>query len=231
MAWVPRARRHLWTARDTLAYKRPMRLSRTSRSFAALVFFVATVACAAEFNWNWRNQETIGRNDPSLGNTSRITDNDRAALIAQIVARLQKPLRAQGYEDDRIREIASTTRVRFVDLGDGNTAILATSLGLEGGCDVLVNCPFWIFRQQRDKYVAILDTTGASYTVQPTRTNGLSDLVIARHDTPNESRLTVYSFNKLKYREAGCYVATWTEAKAGNIGDPELTACSAKGAH
>ena len=86
----------------------------------ACVWLAMVAACAivvaADFEWSWRSQEVIGRNDPSVGNTSKLTEPDRAALIAAIVLRLQKPMSDQGYSDDRIHEVASTTRIRFVDL-------------------------------------------------------------------------------------------------------------------
>ena len=110
------------------------------------VIAICAIALAADFEWNWRDQQTIGRTDPSLGNTSRLTEPERAALIDAIVLRLQKPMSERGYDDERIREIASTTRLRFVDLGGDKPLLFATSLGLEGGCDAMSNCPLWIFR-------------------------------------------------------------------------------------
>jgi len=190
------------------------------------VIAVCAIAVAADFEWSWRSQEVIGRNDPSVGNTSKLTEPDRAALIAAIVLRLQKPMSEQGYSDDRIREVASTTRVRFVDLGGGGKPVIfATSLGLEGGCDALVNCPFWIFRHGEDGYVSLLDTVATSYTIQPTSTNGFSDLLIARHTSANESHLTPYTYADGKYVEAGCYTATWPAAKDSETPDPEISPC------
>lgn len=180
---------------------------------------------AADFTWDWRNQEVIGRVDTSVANTSKLTEFQRSELIQAIVFRLQKPMSEQGYDDDRIHDVASTTRLRFVDLGDGKPVIMATSLGVEGGCDALVDCPFWIFRHTEDGYVSLLDTNAASYTVQPTTTNGLSDLVIMRHITSTESRLTLYKYGDNKYSEAGCYTAKWPAAKNGEMQDPEITPC------
>ncbi len=183
------------------------------------------VASAADFAWNWRDQEVIGRNDLSVGNTSKLTEPQRTALIDAIVMRLQKPMSDAGYSADRIREIASTTRVRFVDLGEGKKVVFATSLGLEGGCDALTNCPLWIFRQEAEGYVSLLDTAGASYTLQPDSSNGLTDLVIMSHLSPTESRLTPYRYADGKYADSGCYTAVWPPAKDGEIQDPEISPC------
>ncbi len=203
----------------------------SSRVLGAWLLVVTACASvvAADFDWSWRKQEVIGRNDPSVGNTSKLTEPERAALIAAVVLRLQKPMSQQGYSDDRIREVASTTRVRFVDLGgEDKPLVFATSLGLEGGCDATDSCPFWIFRHSEDGYISLLDTVATSYTIQPTSTNGFSDLVIARRVSSSESRLTLYNYGEGKYVDAGCYVATWPAAKDGDTSGPEISPCKAE---
>ncbi len=212
-----------------MAYKRAMGFSRKIACVSLLAVAVCAIAIAADFEWSWRTQEVIGRNDPSVGNTSKLTEPDRAALIAAIVLRLQKPMSEQGYSDDRIREVASTTRVRFVDPGaEGKPLVFATSLGLEGGCDALANCPFWIFRHSEDGYISLLDTVATSYTIQPTSTNGFSDIVIARHVSASESQLTLYNYADGNYVAAGCYTATWPAAKDGETSGPDISPCKAE---
>ena len=72
---------------------------RAWRRIAVLALvFLATFAVAQkpEFDWDWRNQEVIGREDASVGNTSRLTEPERSALIDAIVLRLQKPMGDAG---------------------------------------------------------------------------------------------------------------------------------------
>ena len=202
-----------------------MEISRKLR-LAGILALLGAVALAGDFEWDWHNQEVISRNDPSLSTTSKLTEPERNELLDAVIARLLKPLTAAGYSDDRIREIALTTRLRFVDLGEGKPVILAESLGIEGGCDVLVNCPFWVFRHTEDGYVSLLEAVAASYTVQPTSSDGYSDLVIARHTTPSETRLTVYKYAEGKYSDAGCYTAIFAPAKQGEgISNPAVSPC------
>lgn len=198
---------------------------------AAAVILLCVIALAADFEWNWRDQQTIGRTDPSVGNTSRLTEPERAALIDAIVLRLQKPMSEHGYDDERIREIASTTRTRFVDVGTDKPLLFATSLGLEGGCDAMSNCPLWIFRHSADGYVSVVDAVAASYTVQPTRTNGFSDLVLARHESPTQTHLSVYTYADGKYSDTGCYTANWPAAKDAENQDPDIAACKTEGSN
>ncbi|HZP24489.1 MAG TPA: hypothetical protein VFB04_13645 [Terriglobales bacterium] len=192
-----------------------------------VVVALCVMLFAADFTWDWHNQEVIGRTDPSLNNTSKLTEPQRNQLLDAVILRLLKPLTDAGYDDGRIREIASTTRLHFVDLGKGKQVIMATSLGLEGGCDALVNCPFWIFSRTKDGYVSLLDTVAASYTIQPTATDGYSDLVMALHTTPAETRLTLYKFHDDKYVEAGCYTAIFA-SKQEETSDPEIAPCKAE---
>jgi len=201
---------------------------KVSAAFALAVVSLGAVALTADFSWSWRNQEVIGRTDISLNNTSRLTEPERGTLLDAIVLRLQKPMSERGYDDERIREIASTTRLRFLDLGEGRAVIMATSLGLEGGCDALANCPFWIFRRAKDGYVSLLDTVAASYTIQPTSTNGFSDLVMLRYLSAGNGRLTLYQYADGKYAEAGCYTAAWAAPKDSELQEPALAPCQSE---
>ncbi len=207
-----------------------MKISRKLRRLAGIFSLFCAVALAGDFEWDWHNQEAISRNDPTLSTTSKLKESERNELLDAVIARLLKPLTDAGYGDDRIREIAQTTRVRFVDLGEGKPVILAESLGIEGGCDVLVNCPFWVFRHTQEGYVSLLDTVAASYTIQPTSSDGYSDLVLARHTTPSETKLTVYKYADGKYSEAGCYMAIFAPTKEGEgITNPAISPCAAGG--
>jgi hypothetical protein len=196
-------------------------------SLAILV--LSTVALAADFTWDYRNQEVIGRSDTSLNNTSKLSEPERNGVLDKIIVSLMKPLGDRGYEDDRIREIATTTRVRFVDVGEGKTVLMASSLGLEGGCDALQNCPFWVFRKGTDGYESMLQADAATYTIQPTNTDDYSDLLLSRHVTAEESRLTLYKFADGKYVEAGCYTAVFPAAKEDEQPDPEIAPCKKGG--
>jgi hypothetical protein len=188
-----------------------------------VLLFGAPALAADNFSWDWRNQQVVGRDDPSVANTSKLKEPDRAALIDAIAARLQKPMSEHGYSDDRIREVAAITRVRFIDLGKG-PVVLAASISMEGGCDGS-NCPFWIFQNSPDGYVSLLDTVAASYTVQPDSTNGFFDLVTMRHVSSNQSLLTLYRYQDNKYVDSGCYTATSTPPKEGEVPEPDVAPC------
>jgi len=182
----------------------------------------------SKLNWDWRNQEVIGRNDPSVGNTSRLTEPERSSLMDAIVLRLQKPMSDAGYDDDRIREIASTTRIRFVDLGDGKPLLLATSLGLEGGCDAMGNCPLWVFRRTDEGFLSLLTAIAASYTLQPREGDAPSDLVLMHHINPLQSGLRLYHDTDGKLVDAGCFEANWHKPTHDptQMSEPDIQPCN-----
>jgi hypothetical protein len=200
-----------------------MRIWRTVAELLLALIAVSAVAQKAEFNWNWRDQEVIGHHDASLGNTSKLTEADRAALLDAIVLRLQKPMTDAGYDDDRIREIASTTRIRFVDFGGGKPLLFATSLGMEGGCDPLGNCPLWIFRRSSGGFVSLLDVVAASYTLQSSD----GELVLMHHVSQKQSGLEVYRLDDGKLNQGGCYTANWPAPSDDptKVSDPEIVPC------
>jgi hypothetical protein len=199
-----------------------------SWKMAGLLLALITIPLFAQtpdFSWSWQEQEVIGHNDASIGNTSKLTESERATLLDAIVQRLQKPMSQAGYDDDRIREIASTTRVRFVDMGSGKPLIFTTSLGMEGGCDPLGNCPLWIFRRTADGFTSVLDAIAASYTLQST--DGPRDLILMHHVSAKESGLQLYRLDDGELKQAGCYVALWPTPSDDptQVSDPTYKAC------
>ncbi len=183
------------------------------------------VAQKSELDWDWRNQEVIGHDDPSVGNTSKLTESERSALVDAIVLRLQKPMGDAGYDDERIREIATTTRIRFIDAGTGPPLIFTTSIGLEGGCDALGNCPFWVFRHTDDGFLSLLNTIAASYT--PKQTESGLEVVFLHHLSAKESGLAVYRFADDKLQGTGCYTAVWPKPSNDptQVSAPKIELC------
>ena len=208
-----------------MSYKRAMGISRNLAGLLLALMATPLFAQTPDFSWSWQEQEVIGRNDASIGNTSKLTEPERAALLDAIVQRLQKPMSQAGYDEDRIREIASTTRVRFVDMGSGKPLVFATSLGMEGGCDPMGNCPVWIFRRTADGFVPLLDAIAASYTLQSTE--GPRDLILMHHVSAKESGLQLFRLDDGKLELAGCYVALWPTRSDDptQVSDPTYKPC------
>lgn len=202
-----------------------MRACRRIAGLALVLLATFAVAQKPELNWDWRSQEMIGREDPSVGNTSKLTEPERGALIDAIVLRLQKPMGDAGYDDDRIREIATTTRIRFVDVGSGSPLIFTTSMGLEGGCDALGNCPLWVFRHTDDGFLSLLNTIAATFT--PKRDEGGFEVVFLHHLSAKESGLAVYRFADDKLEGTGCYTALWPKASSdpNQVSEPRIEPC------
>ncbi len=159
------------------------------------------------------------------------------ALEADIIETIVEQVQEGESDDDpqpetELRRIARETRVAFVDLtGRGGNEVIAQGGGEKSGCNPTGNCPLWVLRRQRDGYHVILDAVSAqTFTIQPTRTNGFNDLVLAMHGGAFDSELRLYKFDGSRYTQAGCFEARWEivdqPGNAQHLKEPRLSRCS-----
>jgi len=198
-----------------------------------LGLFCFGFAQAADFQWDWSNQQVIDAFSPKVSVGSGLSDAERGALIDAIADHLQPAMLKEGYSDERIRDVASGTRFKLVDLnGDGQSEVLATPNSLEAGCDPKSICPLWILRRTaKGTYAFLLDAPAQTFTVQGTTTAGYADIVTQVHRSGFESELTVYRYAMGKYIASGCYTATWGEMDGENakkFDAPRVEPCGSK---
>jgi hypothetical protein len=135
-----------------------------------------------------------------------------------------------------LRHVVRETRIKLVDLNnDGIAEVLAQAYGLKEGCGGTGNCSFWVFQKTATGFKKLLDTRGKDgvggiqlITIETSRTNGFSDLVLATHDSASERTLLVYRYRKGQYRYSECYNASWVSAKEGRwrfLKYPKITRC------
>lgn len=172
------------------------------------------------FHWNSGAVQDVG--SQTIATFKNISPTERASLLDALAARFKgnpKPM-----------ERAAQTHVKFVDLnGDGVPEVIAQPSG-DGICSPTGNCPFWVFQKFGNIYRLIL-AKGAvqEFTIQQTRTNGYSDLVLGMHGSATLQGLFVYQFLDGRYRQTGCYDANWSYlAKDGeyhDLDEPRITPC------
>jgi hypothetical protein len=172
------------------------------------------------FSWNWQDVQYFG--DQTIATSKDISAEERAALLKALVARFKDVPNA--------REAAAQTRIKVVQLNGNGAPEIATQPFGEHWCSPTGNCAFWLFQKSGAGYKLILEKGAAQgFTVQPTRTNGFSDLVLTMHGSATEKDLYVYQFRGGQYRRAACYEANWTSL--GDDGayrdrkEPEITPC------
>lgn len=128
--------------------------------------------------------------------------------------------------EDQLRRAALDTRIKMVDLNHaGILEVLAQSTV---GCGATGNCEFWIFQKSRDGYRLLLAGEAQTFTIQKSRTNGFSDIVLGMHGSATETGLTVYRYEGGVYQEVGCYLASWTILEGEEVRqlkEPLITAC------
>jgi hypothetical protein len=195
-----------------------------------VVLAIACNPCAAQkpaakhtthFNWNWQDVQYFG--DQTIATSKDITADERAALLKALVTRFK------GVPNPR--EAAAQTRIKVIQLGGNGAPEIATQPFGEHWCSPTGNCALWLFQKNGAGHKLILEKGAAQgFTVQSTRTNGFSDLVLTMHGSATEKDLYVYQFRDGQYRRAGCYEANWTSLdKDGTYRDrkdPEITPCA-----
>jgi len=183
------------------------------------------ITTSQAFYWNWKEAQALGVKQ-SLRNAQMNAD-DKTAIAKALEKVIQPYLSDAGEPDDQLQEEALKTRVKQVDLnGDGVPEVIAQAMV---GCGASGNCPFWIFQKQSDGYKLLLDDSAETFTIQKTRTNGYSDIVLALHDSEFEQTLDVYHYANGEYKgTTGCYTAIVAVMKDDGIhelAEPRVTPC------
>jgi hypothetical protein len=187
------------------------------------------------FHWSARKAHELDYKR-TIRNSQDLSPVERAALL-KTVAALIRPFMADleiGSERE-LRKIAEDTRIELIDLnGDGKPEVIAQAFGIKAGCGATGNCPIWVFLKTENGYQLLLDTRDKEgiggvelITVDETRTNGFSDLVLAADDSASEKTLLEYRYRNGQYRESACYDADWQSWTGGMhlLKQPVITKC------
>lgn len=207
----------------------------TTRSFhlrvatSVCIVLFATVAAAGTFHWNWRKAEELDWKQ-SLGKVNLKAAN-RAALQIAIAERLRPGMAdLEIGSEEELKKVALDTRIKLIDLNaDGIPEVVAQGCCLKAGCGATGNCPFWVFRKSASHYGLLLETFGQVFTIESTKTNGFSDIVVGTHDSARQKTLTIYHYRNGGYKDVGCYVADWWSSEGGTfheLKEPEITPCA-----
>jgi hypothetical protein len=182
------------------------------------------------FRWDWHTVEKDGWE--RIDDSKTLSARERAGLIEGVTANLRPLIFKLGFESEQaLREAAARTQIKAVDLGDGGvTEFLALADGSTPPrlCSPTGNCEAWVFRPSGDSYSVILHRTATqTFTIQPTLTNGLHDLVLGQHGSATDIGLALYRFDGAKYRRVACYDANWDslgkDGKYHTRKEPRLT--------
>jgi hypothetical protein len=185
---------------------------------------------APPFHWNFREIQELGVKD-ALDQTKALSPTERSTLIDTIAATLGSDGEGENSQSKaQLRAIASRTRVKLIDLnGNGKPEVIAQAVGLESGCSPTGNCPIWVFMKSGNQYKSILGRDAIqTFTIQPTSTNGLRDIVLGMHGSATEQELHLYRFEGQQYRETACYEANWSRLVGDDVQElkePEIDPC------
>jgi hypothetical protein len=171
-----------------------------------------------DFHWDWKNSQELGPAD-------RIDKSKELSPAERIL--LTQAIRDQGQKQNVLE-----TRVKEIDInGDGHPEVIAQSSSDEN-CSPTGNCAFWIFERSTKGYVSILSAEAQTFTLQPSKTHGFSDIITGRHASATESELTVFKFDGTEYRDFGCFDANWSALGADGeyreLKRPHISRCGMK---
>ncbi|HEV2134998.1 MAG TPA: hypothetical protein VGR47_12240 [Terracidiphilus sp.] len=156
---------------------------------------------------------------------------DRNALVEIISTQLERDMGDDvAASKQQWRMTAAKTQIKLTDLNsDGVPEIVAQAVGEDAGCSPTGNCPIWVFIKTDPGYRVLLRADSIqTFTIQPTKTNGFRDLVLAMHGSAFDQGLYLYEYSNGKYRNTACYNASWRRRVGDEYQDlkrPDITPC------
>ena len=210
---------------------------RASQKYCSIIFslllFWASPSTAEEplskglIHWDWHHQEILTWKQ-SISQNEQIAQPERTRLLSAIMSRF----RTTDFDSqDQLRTTAAETRIKYVDLNDDGIPEVIAQAGGDRGCSPTGNCTFWVFRRVGDTYTLLLESDAQTFSIQPTRSNNLYDLLLTRHDSAYESEIKPYKFDGKMYRKRGCYDAEWTQLDSDgeyhDLKEPVISRCTA----
>jgi len=196
------------------------------------VFFASLMLGAESCQWDWRHSEALTPKQ-SLRH-AKVTEAERAAIAKAIANQLKPDIGGLGGESEQeLEDNALDTPVKLIDLNsDGITEVIAQGTIEDGGCSPTGNCRFWVFQKSDHEYRLLFSKESIqSFTIQQSRSNGFSDIVVKMQGSATASTLTLLRYSEGRYKEAGCYDANWSVREGSavhELKEPRLTPCIEK---
>jgi len=209
--------------------KRLVTLKGTSKACVYAVTFASLMLGGENFHWDWRRSEELTYRQ-SL-RRAKVSKTERAAIARAIANQLRPDMWDLGIESEQqLEDVALETRVKMVDLnGDGISEVIAQGMGEHANCSPTGNCPFWIFQKSDHEYRLLFSMeTIQAFTIERSRSDGFSDIVIATHGSGTQSGIRLLRYGEGRYHLAGCWSADWSVLEGGTVHElkePRLTPC------
>ena len=211
--------------------RRLITLQGASKACLCAIIFASLLLGAESLLWDWRHSEAL-TSKQSLRH-AKVSNPEREAIARAIANQLKPALGGLGGQtEEELEDVALDTPVKLIDLnGDGTPEVIAQGTVAEG-CSPTGNCPFWILQKSGREYRSLISQEAVqSFTIQPSRSNGFSDIVVKMHGSATESTLRLLRYGDGKYCEAECYYENWSVLEGKTVHElkePRLTPCAEK---
>ncbi|MBI5729857.1 MAG: hypothetical protein HY963_01850 [Ignavibacteriales bacterium] len=157
-----------------------------------------------------------------LKNTATVPRKLAEKLFNQMIEEGQIDLENE-YTKDVVKKGKKNPSVLFigesVDLNnDQEPELVVFPSRLEGAC-TSQNCPFWIFKKNRDNYQQILYGNAGifGHRILDVKGNNSYDVALIEHSSTVEHEYNVYRFNGSEYKLFKCITQTAHESKKGGL--------------
>jgi len=158
-------------------------------------------AMSSGFHWDGRKATALSWKKEI--NSLHVSTAETKLLVAAI-----EPDFRSVHSDSRIQELQkdiAETRFEMIDLDGDHTKEIIAQATDSFQCGATGNCSVWILHRELDNYRVILKGITQTFTIQPTRTNGLRDIVLGLHRSATWQKLHLYKFDGSVYRDTACY--------------------------
>jgi len=166
----------------------------------------------SSFDWDARRDRRLGFSQ-RVGGVS-LPAAERRAIQDAVKKALLPDFDLGLAPNQSLMQVASASRIGFVDLGsDGTRELVVQPVGIQGGCGATGNCPFWVFRKVGSSYKLILSSQGETFQILQRPGRAFPDILVVARDSGSERTLRMYRFSGGAYSEKACYKAVEPDAR------------------
>jgi hypothetical protein len=187
-------------------------------------------ATSRGFHWDWHKATALSWKQ-DIGSL-HLSTAEKNLLVAAIEPDFRGVLSDSGIKAAELEKDIAETRFELIDLDDGHTKEIIAQATDSFQCGATGNCASWVLHRDRDNYRVILKGMAQTFTIQPTRTNGLRDIVLGLHRSATWQKLHLYNFDGSSYRDTACYDAMWEvldeKGEIHSLNAPRISPCGKK---
>ena len=183
-------------------------------------------AGCSDLKWNYRHSDELSWKQ-SISRNKRISASERARLSKAI----SQAVDDESVPPEKLKTVVDESRIKYLDLNGDKQPEVIVQAGSDDYCSPTGNCSFWVFRRAGDEYELLLAARATqTYTVQPSSSHGLHDLILTQHGSAFESGGFEYRFDGNTYHLHRSFTVRWSslpdQGEPQPLKEPLFTDCA-----